>query len=368
MSISCVSRVSCPYDETSIQNSSLRQNPRKYFRSALVTYDPAVATYANTAGRNATRPEDLERYRRELTGYCYRMLGSGFEAEDAVQETLVRAWQGGEGFEGRSAVRSWLYRIATNVCLDMLKAKQRRAAPMDLTSSWTADTFKGGMKPENTWVTPIQDDRVLPENADPAELATMRESIRLAFVTALQELPATQRAVLILREVLRWQASEVAELLDTSVASVNSSLQRARAGLAAHESTGHDAEPISADQKALLAKYVDAFERYDITSLTALLREDAVLSMPPYEFWLQGPVEMGRWFLGGGIGCRGSRLIATSANGCPAFGSYRPDPTGGHSPWSLQVIEIAGDRIIGQHNFLDTTLFEAFGLPAHLDD
>lgn len=308
---------------------------------------------------------DLERHRRELTGYCYRMLGSFFEAEDAVQETMVRAWRGLDGFEGRSAVRSWLYRIATNVCLDLLRGRQRRALPVDLGPASTADSFHGSTLPEHAWVQPISDARVLPEDGDPAELAVSKESVRLAFVTALQNLPPKQRAVLILREVLRWQASEVAELLETSVASVNSALQRARATLAARDLSHSPA--VDAEQRALLARYVDAFERYDITSLVSLLHDDAVMSMPPYDFWLRGPVEMGRWFLGEGSGCRGSRLVATAANGCAAFGSYRPDSHGGYQPWALQVIEISGDRIIGHHNFLDTALFAAFGLPTHLE-
>jgi RNA polymerase sigma-70 factor (ECF subfamily) len=194
-------------------------------------------------------------------------------------------------------------------------------------------------------------------------------TIRLAFVTALQHLPARQRAVLILREVLRWQATEVADLLDTSVASVNSLLQRARATLAACDLDPHTVHPEATDpgQQQLLARYVDAFERYDIPALVALLHEDAVMSMPPYDFWLQGPEQMGRWFLGEGAGCRGSRLVVTAANGGTAFGSYRPDPEGGWSPFALQLLEVSGGRIIGHHNFLDTSLFERFGLPAHLD-
>ncbi len=314
------------------------------------------------------RPEDLDQYRRELTGYCYRMLGSLFEAEDAVQETLVRAWKGMDSFEGRSAVRSWLYRIATNVCLDMLRGRRRRALPMELGSSSTSDAFKGETLPEAAWMQPVPDARVLPEDGDPAELAAARETIRLAFVTALQHLPARQRAVLILREVLRWQATEVAELLETSVASVNSALQRARATLAARQVDLDTAppRPVDADQQALLARYVDAFERYDIPSLVTLLHEDAVMSMPPYNFWLQGAAEMARWLLGPGIGCQGSRMIPVAANGGTAFGQYRCDPQGGHSPWALQVLEISDGRITGLCSFLDTELFGAFGLPAHL--
>jgi RNA polymerase sigma-70 factor (ECF subfamily) len=327
----------------------------------------AVSVHTDVVDTSKETLDDLEQYRRELTGYCYRMLGSVFEADDAVQETMVRAWRALDSFEGRSAVRSWLYRIATNVCLDMLRGRQRRALAMDLRPAGTADSFVGATRPEHAWVTPIPDARVLPEDGDPAELAATKETIRLAFVTALQLLPPRQRAVLILREVLRWQATEVAELLDTSVASVNSALQRARATLAARDVDAPTATPVAADQQALLARYVDAFERYDIPSLVALLRDDAVMSMPPYDFWLFGPVEMGRWFLGEGIGCRGSRLVATAANGSAAFGSYRPDPEGGHFPWALQVIAVSGDRIVGHHNFLDTNLFAAFGLPAHLD-
>jgi RNA polymerase sigma-70 factor (ECF subfamily) len=314
------------------------------------------------------KPEDLEQYRRELTGYCYRMLGSGFEADDAVQETMVRAWRALDTFEGRSAVRSWVYRIATNVCLDMLRGRQRRARPMEMGPSSPADpAHLGAMLPEHGWVTPIADARVLPEDGDPAELAEAKETIRLAFVAALQHLPARQRAVLILREVLRWQATEVAELLETSVASVNSALQRARATLAASDL---DTAPptIDADQQDLLARYVDAFERYDIPQLVSLLHDDAIQSMPPFAMWMQGAADIGRWFLGGGIGCKGSRLIATNANGCSAFGQYRIDPAGGHAPWALQVIEVSGERIAGYHAFLDTNLFAAFGLPAHLDD
>jgi RNA polymerase sigma-70 factor (ECF subfamily) len=321
----------------------------------------------DTVSTAPTALDDLEQYRRELTGYCYRMLGSGFEAEDAVQETMVRAWKGMDRFEGRSAVRSWLYRIATNVCLDMLRGRQRRARPMDLGPHSTTDAFDGSRLPEHAWVEPIPDTRVLPTEGDPAELAAERETIRLAFVTALQHLPARQRAVLILREVLRWQASEVAELLDTTVASVNSALQRARATLSTLDA-GAPAPAVDDEQRALLARYVDAFERYDISRLVTLLHEDVVQSMPPYTLWLVGREEVGRWLLGPGHGCRGSRLLPTSANGLPAFGQYRCDPEGGHRPWALQVIETSGDRITGFHAFVNPDLFAAFGLPPHLDD
>jgi RNA polymerase sigma-70 factor (ECF subfamily) len=327
----------------------------------------SVASRTQTLAAEDRASEDLEQYRRELTGYCYRMLGSVFEADDAVQETMVRAWRGLDAFEGRSALRSWVYRIATNVCLDMLRGRQRRATPMDLGPAGTPETFRANTLPEHAWLEPLPDARVIRPDDDPAELAATRESIRLAFITALQHLPPRQRAVLILREVLRWQATEVAELLETSVASVNSALQRARATLGTLDLAEADPQPVDAEQQALLARYVDAFERYDIASLVGLLHDDAVMSMPPYNFWLCGAPQLGRWFGGPGAGCRDSRLLPTSANGLPAFGSYRADPQGGHSPWAIQVLETSGDRIVGHHNFVDPRLFPVFGLPEHLD-
>ena len=306
----------------------------------------------------------LEAHRRELTAYCYRMLASGFEAEDAVQETFVRAWRAFDRFEGRSAVRSWLYRIATNVCLDMLGSRQRRARPMDLGPASTADTALGPMLPEVTWIEPIPTGRVITEAADPADLAVARESVRLAFVAALQHLPPKQRAVLILREVLRWHADEVADLLETSVASVNSALQRARATLAANRAGEAPAKPMDDEQRQLLARYVDAFERYDMDKLTALLHDDATWNMPPYELWLQTHEDVVKWCLGPGIGCEGSRLVPVSANGSPAYGQYKPGPDGGLVPWSLQVLELRDGAISGITFFLDTErLFPLFGLP-----
>jgi RNA polymerase sigma-70 factor (ECF subfamily) len=307
----------------------------------------------------------LQQHRRELTGYCYRMLGSGFDAEDAVQETMVRAWRGLDRFEGRAALRSWLYRIATNVCLDMLSGSQRRARPMDLGPASTANSSVGAPLSETTWIDPVPDNRVLPESGDPAELAIARETIRLAFVAALQHLAPRQRAVLILREVLSWSASEVAELLGTTVASVNSALQRARATLAAVNGTPTDTlRPMDKEQLALLARYVDAFERYDMDSLTSLLHEDATLSMPPLSLWLRGHADIREWMLGTGSGCRGSRLVPVVANGTPAFGQYRP--TG---PWALVVIEMSAGRIVGLNSFLDTErLFPLFGLPPQLEN
>ena len=310
--------------------------------------------------------DELEVHRRELTGYCYRMLGAGSEAEDAVQETLLRAWRGRDRFERRATLRSWLYTIATNVCLDMPRRQQRRARPMDLVSSSTTDTAVLHELPEYRWVQPIADGRVLDSAQDPAEVAAQRDTVRLAFVAALQRLPPRQRAVLILREVLHWQAAEVAELLQTSTASVNSALQRARATLDATETVADDSG-LDADDEQLLARYVDTFQRYDIDSLVTLLRDDAVSAMPPHELWIQGPAEIHRWMLGPGIGCRGGRLLPARANGCPAFGSYRVDPAGGWAAWSLQVLEIKHGQITTIHNYLNTELLPAFGPPMRLE-
>ena len=312
----------------------------------------------------------LEQHRRELTAYCYRMLGSPFEAEDAVQETLIRAWRSYDRFEGRAALRSWLYRIATNVCLDMLNGRERRARPMDLGPAQSPDAANLNTLPEATWIQPIPDGLVEP-GGDPAEVAVARETIRLAFVAALQHLPPRQRAVLILCEVLRWKATEVAELLDTSVASVNSALQRARSTLEAGKVSASDpSPPLDEADRALLARYVEAFERYDVDALTSLIQEDATQSMPPYDLWLRGRDDILEWWFGPGIGCRGSRMIRTvAANGSPAFGQYKPSATGeGYEPWALQVLEISNGRMVEFTFFLDTTtVFPLFGLPPRLE-
>jgi RNA polymerase sigma-70 factor (ECF subfamily) len=312
---------------------------------------------------------ELEQHRRELTAYCYRMLGSPFEAEDAVQDTLIRAWRSLDRFEGRAALRSWLYRIATNVCLDMLKGRERRARPMDLGPSGEPDAANLRTLPETTWLQPIPDRLVVPDG-DPAEVAETRETVRLALVAALQQLPARQRAALILCEVLRWKASEAAELLDTSVASVNSALQRARATLEANDVSAAETPPsVDEADMALLARYVDAFERYDMDALTSLIHEDATQSMPPFNLWLSGRDDILTWWVGPGAGCRGSRVLpATSANGAPAFGQYKPAEGGGYEPWALQVLEVSGGRIGEFTFFLDTgPLFPLFGLPARLE-
>jgi RNA polymerase sigma-70 factor (ECF subfamily) len=290
------------------------------------------------------------------------MLASPFEAEDAVQETFIRAWRGFSRFEGRAALRSWLYRIATNVCLDMLKGRERRARPMDLGPAREPIEANLNELPEITWIQPVP---------DPAVEAESRETVRLAFVAALQHLPPRQRAVLILCEVLRWKASEVAELLETSVASVNSALQRSRATLEESDVTAVGTSPSVDEADAdLLARYVEAFQAYDMDALTSLIKEDAIQSMPPYDLWLRGRDDIFAWWLGPGIGCRGSRVIpAPSANGAPAFGQYKPDPDGGYEPWALQVLEIENGRIGELTFFLETeTLFPLFGLPGRLDD
>ncbi|SRR6266508_3378908 len=321
-------------------------------------------------GQSGELDRRLEQHRSELTGYCYRMLGSAFDAEDAVQETFLRAWRGFEGFEGRAALRSWLYRIATNVCLDMLNGKQRRAMPMDLGPAREPVAENLHTLPEPTWIEPMPDSRVAAEG-DPAEVAVTRETIRLAFVAALQHLPPRQRAVLILCEVLRWKASEVAELLETSVASVNSALQRARATLEASDLTAATTTPTVDEADAeLLARYVEAFERYDMDALTELIHEDATQSMPPYDMWLRGRDDILSWWVGPGAGCRGSHVIPTiAANGAPAFGQYKPSETGeGYEPWALQVLEVSDGRIVGFTFFLDTErVFPLFGLPLRYD-
>jgi RNA polymerase sigma-70 factor (ECF subfamily) len=313
-----------------------------------VVESPAAATPAFA---------ELEQHRGELTAYCYRMLGSPFDAEDAVQDTLVRAWRNLERFEGRAALKSWLYKIATNVCLDMLNAGKRRARPMDLGPAGEPLFENLNVPTEVTWIEPMP---------DPADAAVAHDTIRLAFIAALQHLPPRQRAVLILCEVLKWQAGEAAELLDTSTASVNSALQRARATLAAANVEEVDTPDVDAE---LLERYVAAFEAYDIEKLTDLLREDAIQSMPPFDLWLSGRDDIFTWWFGPGIECKGSRVIPVqAANGSPAFGQYKIDPAGGYAPWALQVLETSGGRIAELTFFLDTArLFPLFGLPEHLD-
>src|SRR5256886_10227225 len=316
---------------------------------------------------------ELDNYRAELTAYCYRMLGSPFDAEDAVQDAFVRAWRSRDRFEGRAAMRSWLYRIATNVCLDLLKGKERRTTPMDLGPAREPIESNLHVPSEITWLEPIPLHLASPER-DPAEVAVANESIRLAFVRALQHLPARQRAVLILRDVLDWQASEVAELLGASVASVNSALQRAHATLAkTHKQSDVDktggTRQLSDADRAMLDRYVSAFERYDLSALTSLIREDASQSMPPYDMWLSGREDILKWWFGPGIGCKGSRVLAAiSANGMPTFAQYKIDPDGGYAPWALQVLDLKDGKIADITFFLGTErLFPPFGLPLDPD-
>jgi RNA polymerase sigma-70 factor, ECF subfamily len=313
--------------------------------------------------------DQTERYRKELVAYCYRMLGSGLEAEDAAQEALVRAWRGGEGFEGRSSLRSWLYRIATNVCIDMLRAPQRRALPMDLSgpSSVGPDANPGTPLEHSAWIEPIHDSRIVPESADPAQRAVLRESVRLALVAALQQLPPKQRAVLVLREVLDWSAAEVAELLDTTVDSVTSALARARSTMAGGpEPTG--TRQLSDDDRALLDRYVAAFEAWDVTGLVALLHEDATLEMPPYQFWMRGRDDIERFWNGTGSICRNARVLATRANGGPATAVYHFAGDRRWAPFGIQLFEVRDGRIGGIGHFMNPALFGAFDLPPEITE
>jgi RNA polymerase sigma-70 factor (ECF subfamily) len=322
---------------------------------------------ASGADLTAELEPRLAEHRRELTGYCYRMLGSVFDAEDAVQDTMVRAWRSLDRLEGSGALRSWLYRIATNVCLDQLDGRKRRALPVDLSAEPSApvEASLAGVLPDGAWVEPALDRQVLPVGGDPAEVAVQRESVRLAFVAALQHLPPRQRAVLILRDVLRWKADEVAGLLETSVAAVNSALQRARATLAARRAADQRPAPELAEEHAdLLARYLDAFERYDIDAFVALLAEDAVQDMPPFAMWLRSAGDIGAWMLGPGRECEGSRLQQLSLNGNPAFAQWKPSGPGGElRPWALHALEVADGRVQRITSFLDTRLFALFGLP-----
>jgi RNA polymerase sigma-70 factor (ECF subfamily) len=313
-----------------------------------------------------TNVAELDAHRTALVGHCYRMLGSVADAEDAVQDTLVRAWRSLEKFDGRSSVRTWLYRIATNVCLDALNDRKRRFRPME---EGPANTVDDPLlpRPRTHWLEPVPDAAAIPADGDPAQIALLRQSIRLAFVAALQHLPPKQRAVLLLVDVLGWSPAEVSESMDTSLAGVNSALQRARATLATRNVRGPAREAVSESHEDLLNQYVDAFERYDVDQLTSLLHQDATFSMPPFALWLRGPDSVKQWLLGKGAVCRGSRLISTNASGSPAFGQYHAHPDGGHQPWALIVLEVADGSIVGWNSFLDTeTLFPRFGLPIRL--
>jgi RNA polymerase sigma-70 factor (ECF subfamily) len=317
---------------------------------------------------------DFDRHRPALTGLCYRMLGSLTDAEDAVQETLLRAWKARESFDGRAQLATWLHRIATNVCLDALRSRAVRWRPFDVRP--VGNTHEElQQRPAEYWVEPIPDLAVIPDDADLHEQAVLRESIRLAFIAALQHLPPRQRAALILTQVLNWSASEVAESLDMTVAAVNSALQRARATLAERQATrdfetlvalgthdrSREQQALSAAQQQLVNEFVAAFEAYDVPRLTRLLREDATMCMPPYDLWLQGRADIADWLTGRGCGCQGSVLVPTRANGMPAFAQYRQ---GGAQPWALVVLDLHDDTIGSMTYFLETaTLFPRFGVP-----
>lgn len=324
---------------------------------------PASAERSNLA-RMPTDIQQLEAQRTALTGHCYRMLGSAMDAEDAVQETLLRAWRGLERFDGRSSLRTWLYRIATNVCLDALADRGRRARPLE---EGPVGTVNDELieRPRTHWLEPVPDARVIPAESNPAEAAMLRQSIRLAFVSALQHLPPKQRAALLLTEVLGWSAAEVAETIETTVPAVNSALQRARATMAARNLPDSPNE-LTEHQRTLVDRFFAAFESYDVDAIASMLAEDAVMSMPPFTLWLQGEDSIRGWLLGRGAGCRGSRLVPTAACGLPAFGQYR---NGGKQPWALVVLELQSARIASMTYFLDTsTLFPLFGLPLQLDE
>ncbi len=307
---------------------------------------------------------EAEAFRGELIRYCYRYFGSYAEAEDAVQETMVRAWQRANAFEGRASMRTWLYKIATNICLDMKRAPQRRCLPMDLSGPGQvpSDPTALATQPESTWVGPIADSN-LAVLSDPADTMVRRESIRLAFVTALQLLPPRQRVVLILRDVLAWSAQECAELLELSVASVNSALARARKTVAERGPVTARATPVE-DEEKLLMNYVAAFEAYDVQRLVRLLTEDADFCMPPFELWLHGVDEIERWWQGPGQICRNSRTISTRANGQPAVAVYHDIGEGRWEPFAIHVLDTAADgRISAITHFMDPTVFAEFGLP-----
>ena len=304
-------------------------------------------------------PGLTQRYERELLAHCYRMSGSFHEAEDLVQETFLRAWKASADFQGRSSVRTWLYRIATNVCLTNLESRPRRPLPAGL---GTPDALAGDAldhDPEIPWLEPVPDASVV---------VAERDTIRLAFVAALQHLPARQRAVLILRDVLRWSAAEVAEALDTTPTAVNSALQRAHAQLDGRHLTEDTVRPdLSADQERLLERYVQAFWAKDIDTIVSLLTAEAVWEMPPFTGWYRGAENIGRLIdtqCPGGV--HDMPMLPTSANGQPAFGLYMRTPRGDFEPFHLQVLDVVGDRVRHVAAFFDRDLFPRFGLPAGL--
>lgn len=314
-----------------------------------------------TAAAETSVADELERLRGPLVAFCYRMLGSPHEAEDAVQETLVRAWRSLGTLDDRSGLRPWVYRIATNVCIDAANDRRRRALPMDLAAANDGRGDMGTPLPESVWVQPIPN-RLLGVD-DPLERAVSRETVRLAFVAALQHLLPRQRAVLILRDVLRWRAAEVAALLETSVDAVNSSLRRARSALAQARRDEAPLPPVgeSVDPR-LLEMYIDAFERYDIDRIVSLLHRDAEVSMPPFSFWLHGRDSFRVWVGSGGTRCRYACAVPTEANGCPAVALWGAGAGGVLEPSAIHVLEWRHSQVTALYAFLDPSLFSLFGL------
>ncbi|OEV02426.1 sigma-70 family RNA polymerase sigma factor [Streptomyces oceani] len=309
-------------------------------------------------------PRLADPFRRELLAHCYRMLGSVHDAEDLVQETYLRAWRAYDKFEGRSSMRTWLHRIATNTCLDALESRGKRPLPTGLGAP-SADPAEDLEQSEVPWLEPVPDAMVGADGADPAAIVTSRESVRLAFIAVLQHLPPRQRAVLLLRDVLKWRAAEVAELMNTSTASVNSALQRARAQLGSARATEEGvAEPVTAEQRALLERYVTAFQDKDIQAIVELFTQDAVWEMPPFTSWYQGPEDIGRLISTWCPVAPGDlRLLPTAMNGQPAFATYARGEDGVFRPFNLMVLALAGARVSHVVAFFELSLFERFGLP-----
>ena len=331
-------------------------------RTATVSTDQRGTT-TEQAARPGAELGDFDtltaRYERELLAHCYRMSGSVHEAEDLVQETFLRAWRASADFQGRSSVRTWLYRIATNVCLTNLENRPRRPLPTGLGAPDVDVADPLDSQPEVPWLEPIPDAAVQVEEKD---------TIRLAFVAALQHLPARQRAVLILRDVLRWSAAEVAEALDTTAVAVNSALQRAHAQLDKQRPTPDGVVTDLTDtQRQLLDQYVEAFWRKDIDQIVSLLTAEATWEMPPFTGWYSGSTTIGELIATrcpGGV--HDMPMIETTANGQPAYGLYMRSPSGGFLPFHLQVLELEGDRVAHVSAFFGAEVFARFGLPESL--
>jgi RNA polymerase sigma-70 factor (ECF subfamily) len=302
----------------------------------------------------------VDEFRPELTAYCYRMLGSIFDADDAVQETLLRVWQSWSEFRQDSAVRTWVYRIATNVCIDKLRQQKRRALPVDLTGPTSPIVVPEQTTPLNDWIWPAPDFK-----GDPADVSVRRESVRLAFVALLQLLPARQRAAIILHDIFRWSADETALVLKTTRAAVNSALQRARGTLDRAKLTSEQVAVSSGElDHDLLNRYVQAFEEFDVDGLIALFHEDGSLSMPPFTMWVQGADNVRAFYEATRFHCLGSRLLPVWANGEPGFGQYVPDLADGvMKPWGIHVLECRNGQIAHVHTFIDPRLYPRFGLP-----